>query len=123
MIKTYYHLTKPGIIYGNAITAMAGFFLASKGHFDPKLFVAMLVGLSLVIASGCVFNNIMDKDIDSKMDRTKNRAMVAGAISKVNATVYGTILLSLGVLSLFVLTNLSALFAALIGFIVYVFLY
>ncbi|MFZ2832038.1 MAG: protoheme IX farnesyltransferase, partial [Minisyncoccia bacterium] len=34
MIKDYYSLTKPGIIYGNAITVVAGFMLASKGAPD-----------------------------------------------------------------------------------------
>ena len=34
MIRTYYLLTKPGIIIGNLITTTAGFALASKGHFD-----------------------------------------------------------------------------------------
>jgi protoheme IX farnesyltransferase len=123
MFKAYYQLTKPGIIYGNALPAIAGFLLASQGHFDIRLFLSMLIGLSLVIASGCVFNNIYDADIDARMDRTKNRAIVTGTISKKNAIYFGTILIGFGCFALVLLTNGAALFAAAVGFAVYVYLY
>src|SRR6185369_12346497 len=105
MIKDYYQLTKPGIIYGNALPAIAGFLLASKDQVDVKLFLAMLVGLSLVIASGRVLNNIYDRNIDAKMERTKNRALVTGKISKTNALIFSAVLIILGVLVLTLLTT------------------
>jgi len=123
MIKAYYYLTKPGIIYGNAMVAIAGFFLASKSHFDFKLFLAMLFGLSFIIASACVFNNMFDYDIDSKMDRTKNRAMVTGKISKTRAAVFATILLILGIIALHHHVNQTALLTALLGFLIYTLVY
>jgi len=123
MIKIYYQLTKPGIIYGNAITMIAGFFLASQGHIDWQLLLAALVGLSLIIASGCVFNNIADRDIDNRMERTKNRALVTGAISKQKAFIFGTILGLSGALTLYFTTNPLTLCVALVGLFVYVALY
>src|SRR5579859_5456309 len=123
MVKSYYHLTKPGIIYGNAITALAGFFLASKEHVSLMLMLSMLVGLSLVIASACVFNNIWDKDIDARMDRTKTRAIVAGKISKTAAFIFGSILIVAGTLLLALFTNRYSLSTALLGWLVYVFVY
>ncbi|HYV33433.1 MAG TPA: heme o synthase [Candidatus Limnocylindria bacterium] len=139
MFKTYYNLTKPGIIYGNAINTAAGFFLAShyslvsKVTFDTKLLLMVLIGISLVVASACVFNNILDAGIDAKMERTKNRAMVVGKIKTSGAIIFGIILLILGILDLALLarrsfseggsTNHLALYTALIGFLVYVFLY
>ncbi len=84
MVKTYYLLTKPGIIMGNGIAAIAGFALAAKGNFDFLLFLYTLAGLALVIASACVFNNYLDRDIDEKMARTKNRPLVKGLISGKN---------------------------------------
>ena len=36
---------------------------------------AALVGISLVVASGGVFNNCIDRDLDRKMIRTRNRAL------------------------------------------------
>ncbi len=123
MIKTYYRLTKPGIIYGNAITAIGGFFLASRGTFDPVLFLAMLIGISLVMASACVFNNYIDRDIDKLMSRTKNRAIVSGEISERSALIFATVLGLIGFSTLLILTNNVATYVALLGFIVYVILY
>ncbi len=122
-IKTYYYLTKPGIIYGNAITATGGFFLASKGNFDVLLFLATLIGLSLVIASACVFNNYIDRGIDEKMARTKNRALVKKLISPFNALAYGTVLGLIGFLVLFFHTNLLATLLGATGFFFYVVVY
>jgi len=92
LLKDYYHLTKPGIIRGNLISAIAGFLLASKGNVKVGLFVATLMGLSMVIASAGVFNNYIDRDIDRKMARTKKRALVSGAITGRNALIYASIL-------------------------------
>ncbi len=105
MIKDYYLLTKPGIIYGNAITAAAGFFLASKGHVDFSLFLAMLLGISFVIGSACVFNNYIDRDIDKFMARTKKRALVSGIVSGRNALIYATVLGIIGFSLLILHTN------------------
>lgn len=79
MMKQYLQVTKPGIIFGNLISVIGGFLLASKGSLDVPLFILTMVGVSLVVASGCVFNNYIDRDIDCIMERTKNRALVRGS--------------------------------------------
>lgn len=122
-LKRYYRLTKPGIIAGNAITAAAGFFLASKGIISFALLVATLVGISLVVASGCVFNNYIDRDIDAKMERTKHRELVQGTISGWSAIVYGVVLFALGILALALYTNPLTVYLALAGFFFYVVVY
>ena len=99
----YYLLTKPGIILGNLITVAAGFLLASKGMIDFWLFFATLMGLALIMASACVFNNYIDRQIDKKMKRTKNRALVTGLISGRNAIVFAIFLGIIGNLILFLL--------------------
>jgi len=104
-VKAYYRLTKPGIIYGNAITALAGFLLASRGHIDIILGIATLLGISLVIASACVFNNYLDQGIDIKMARTKKRALVTGVIKGQAALVYAVILGIVGFTALAAYTN------------------
>ena len=123
MIKTYFMLTKPGIIFGNAITAAGGFILASKAQVDPWLFLATLMGLSLLIASACVFNNYIDRNIDKMMQRTKNRALVIGAISLKKAIVFAVFLGLFGILLLMLYTNLLTTIIALSGFFIYVILY
>lgn len=123
MIKTYFMLTKPGIILGNAITAAGGFILASKAQIDPWLFLATLMGLSLLIASACVFNNYIDRNIDKMMQRTKNRALVRGVISLKKAIIFAIFLGLFGVLLLMLYTNLLTTIIALTGFFIYVILY
>lgn len=122
-IKDYYWLAKPGIVYGNAIAAIAGFFLAAGVNVNFTIFLGMLVGVCLVMASGCVVNNVIDRDMDKKMKRTNWRATVTGAISTRNALVYATVLGLAGALILLLFTNVLALVIAVVGFVFYVFLY
>src|SRR3974377_20297 len=91
-LKDYVLLAKPGIIFGNLISAAAGFFLASKGRVDGALLPGTLIGISLVVASGCVFKNCVDRKIDQKMIRTRHRALAQGLISLKIAVSYATIL-------------------------------
>ncbi len=74
MFKQYLERTVPGIIFGNLISVIGGFLLGLKGAASIiPLFIYTLVGVSLVVASGCVFNNDIDRDIDRKMERTRIR--------------------------------------------------
>jgi protoheme IX farnesyltransferase len=124
-IKTYYSLTKPGVLYGNALTAAAGFLLASgnTGTFNFWLFVALCLGSTLIIASACVLNNYLDQDIDSKMARTKKRALVQGEIKGRNAVIFSVLLGAIGLLILMLFTNLLVVFIGIGGFLVYVVFY
>lgn len=123
MMKTYYYLTKPGIIMGNLVTTAGGFFLASKGLVDGWLLLATIAGLGLVIGSACVVNNYTDRDIDQKMERTKNRALVTGLISGKKALFFAAILGCSGFLTLAFGCNLLTAVMALLGFLIYVLLY
>lgn len=120
MIKKFVYLTKPGIIFGNLVSVMGGFFLASQGNIDLWLLLFSLVGTSLVVASGCVVNNIIDQDIDYHMARTRNRALVKKSISSKAAYIYAALLGAAGFSSLYFFTNLLAVAFAALGFIVYV---
>jgi len=122
-IKLYYKLAKPGIIYGNLLSAIAGFIVASQRNFDPDLFLAMIAGTALVIGSGCVFNNYIDRGIDSKMMRTKKRALPAGQIPLAHALIYGTALGLLGFGILWHFTNPVTVVLGFIGIFFYVVVY
>jgi protoheme IX farnesyltransferase len=122
-LKAYYSLAKPGVLYGNALTAAAGFLLASRGYIDGWLFLALCTGTTLIIASACVLNNYLDQDIDSLMARTKNRALVRGEVPGRNAVIL-SIILGLGGLVILVLyTNLLVVAIGVVGFVDYVVLY
>ncbi|MGB7977929.1 MAG: heme o synthase [Chlamydiales bacterium] len=121
-LRSYYLLTKPGIILGNAVTATGGFALASKGRLNPSLFFFTLLGLSLIVASGCVANNYLDRHSDQKMARTRHRPLATGTIPPVHALIESLLLLLSGALLLFQ-TNLLTTLIALFGFLVYVAIY
>lgn len=123
LIKDYYSLTKPGIIYGNSVTVLGGYFLGSQTHFHFLSFLLTFVGMALIIACGCVLNNYIDRDIDRLMKRTKNRPSVRGVISVRNTMIYAAILGIAGVCILGLLVNLLTLLIALFGLFVYVVLY
>lgn len=121
--KIYFLLTKPGIIIGNLITTAGGFALASKGSFSSASFLTVLLGISLVIASACVFNNYIDRDFDKKMERTKGRAFASGLVSSAKALLFAGILGILGMAVLGQFMNLITMGLAFFGFAVYVFFY
>ncbi len=123
IIKTYFSLTKPGIIFGNTLTAAGGFLLASRGQFNGSLFLVALLGLGLIIASGCVANNYIDRDIDKKMKRTRNRALVKGLVSPFQALVFAIVLGSVGISLLTFFVNFLSASIALLGFVIYVLFY
>ncbi|HSP75974.1 MAG TPA: heme o synthase [Cryobacterium sp.] len=122
-ITRYYSLTKPGVLYGNALTAAAGFLLAARGQVDLLLFAALCLGTTLVIASATVLNNVLDRDIDTVMERTKKRATVTGSIGVRNAVIFSSLLFVFGMAMLIAWTNWLVVAVGLGGFLVYVVLY
>lgn len=123
MFRRYLQVTKPGIIMGNLISVAGGFLLASRGDIDGLLMVATLVGLSLVVASGCAINNCIDRDIDARMQRTKTRVTVTGEMSVKAALAHGIVLGVAGFALLAAFTNAVAVFFAAFGYVIYVGVY
>ncbi|EKO3993501.1 protoheme IX farnesyltransferase [Vibrio fluvialis] len=124
MIKGYISITKPGIIIGNLISVAAGYFLAAKSESaDVALLAYTLAGVAMVIASGCVVNNIFDRDIDLRMDRTRGRLLAQGEINVDHAFVYAIALLLGGTALLYRMANPLSTVVVLLGYVFYVFFY
>lgn len=119
-MRPYIELVKPRILVGNLLTAVAGFFLASQGHVQGSLLLWMLLGLALVMASGCVFNNCINKESDQKMQRTKDRVLVKGTLSPLRACVFAICLGLFGLYLLATKTNLLTVVIAFLGLAIYV---
>jgi protoheme IX farnesyltransferase len=124
-LNLYVSLVKPRVLQGNVITGIAGYLLAAGHfhHFRVGLFVATIVGMTLVIASACSLNNYLDRDIDKLMERTKERAMAAGRLPGSGAVIFSAALWIVGMAILIVWVNLVVVIIGLVGFIVYVWLY
>lgn len=124
MKKYYLHLIKPRIVIGNLMSVMGGFLIASHGHMYYLLFIKMIVGMSLVIAASCVLNNIIDRDIDSVMERTKNRVLVQHGTLFLNKSIYYAVILSIfGFLCLSCTKNFLVVYLGAIGLLTYVGIY
>ena len=120
MISAYYEIIKPGIVYGNTVTAMTGFIVGSA-TLEWASFGAATAGLACIVASAAVINNYCDRTIDARMARTRERALVQGKLSGRAVGLYATALLVLGCWLLS--TTLLALAVALIGFVAYTAVY
>ncbi|MDR6225847.1 heme o synthase [Desmospora profundinema] len=121
--KDYLSLMKPGITLSNLIATVAGFRLAAGGWGQPGTFFWTLAGTFLVVAGGCVWNNVYDRDIDPWMSRTRTRPIPAGRISWRSARWIGWGFSLLGLIILLRCVNvLSAVWGA-VGVGWYVFVY
>jgi protoheme IX farnesyltransferase len=122
-VKNYILVTKPGIVIGNLIATAGGFLLASKGTIDAGLMLATLLSVSLMVACGCVLNNCIDKNLDRKMVRTRNRVLPRGLMSSRVAGVYASLLGMAGTALLFAATNRLCVVIVMAGLAIYIGLY
>ncbi|CAG7659116.1 heme o synthase [Paenibacillus allorhizosphaerae] len=121
--RDFVQLAKPGILFSNSITAFGGFWVASKWNIDWLLMIYALLGTALVMASGCVLNNYLDRDMDTKMARTQKRALAVGKIAPQTVLLYGIILGIIGLAVLWFGTNPLSALLGLIGLFLYVWVY
>lgn len=87
-----------------------------------KVLLFLSVGGYCMVGASNVFNQIIEKDLDALMDRTKNRPLPAGLISKQNAFILGCVLTLVGLAILYYVNPKTALFGA-ISIFMYVSLY
>ncbi|AEI42239.1 heme o synthase [Paenibacillus mucilaginosus] len=121
--RDFVQLAKPGILFSNSMTAFGGFWVASAWKIDWVTMIFALLGTVLVMASGCVLNNYLDRDMDNKMERTQKRALVTGTISPQTVLWYGFILGVLGLATLWFGANPISALLGLIGLFLYVWIY
>lgn len=121
--RDFVQVAKPGIILSNLITTFGGFWIASKWDINWLLMVWTLLGTTLVMASGCVLNNYLDRDMDAKMERTQNRALPRGVLLPSVVLIYGIFLGITGLIILGLLVHVIAALLGLLGLFVYVWVY
>ena len=87
-----------------------GLTLAYYYNLDTKLYTKHLLlfflGSILMRSAGCIFNDIVDRDLDKKVKRTKNRPIASNKITILNAFIYVVILC---LASLFILLQFNLL--------------
>ncbi|MDQ0060696.1 heme o synthase [Paenibacillus harenae] len=126
MLKDLIALTKPRLLRLNIFAALGGFIVGSKWDFDMEMFlllIFMLIGSTLTIASATVINNYWDRELDLKMERTKDRALPTGRMKPGTVLSYGIILGVVGLAVLFGLVSPLTGWLGLLGWFVYIVIY
>ena len=62
-----------------------GLWIASEGFPDTKILVVFLFGVFLMRSTGCILNDIIDKDFDKFVARTQNRPLASDKLSSIEA--------------------------------------
>ncbi|CAG5077825.1 heme o synthase [Parvicella tangerina] len=105
-------------------SAALGYLIAlpSIAHFDWVSFGALVIGGFLVTAASNAFNQVWERNLDVKMDRTKDRPVAAGRLSAKEAVLFAVFSGVLGEVMLFMLNPLSGALG-LLAMVMYVLLY
>jgi len=117
-----FSLTKPRLSSLVIFTSALGLFLAPGDISLAKMLVAILATSGLV-AGACVINCCMEKDIDARMERTKNRPLPSGRLSSELALSFGLSLILVCLVSLAAVVNLLTAFLGLVAAVVYIAFY
>jgi len=123
VLKPYVALTKPRIIELLLITTIPTMFLAAGGFPNPWLIAWTLIGGYLAAGGANTLNMYLDRDIDAKMKRTKNRPIVTGEVSPRAALVFGIALSVVSALWLGALVNVMSAVLAVAAILLYVVFY
>ena len=92
-------------------------WLVNEGLPELKMLLIFILGVVVMRSAGCVINDIVDKDIDPSVERTKNRPLANQSVSIGEAYFLLLILLSIA-LTLVLQLNLSSFFWALGGLLI-----
>jgi heme o synthase len=119
----FWELTKPRLTFLVLVTTFVGFCMGAQSGIDWILFVHTMMGTAFVAGGAAVLNQVLEKDFDALMKRTKDRPLPAGRLQVGEALLFGAALSVLGLFYLTFAVNLltSTLAALTVGS--YLFLY
>jgi protoheme IX farnesyltransferase len=113
VLRAYVALTKPRIIELLLVTTVPTMVLAQGGIPPLPLIGAVLVGGTLAAGGANAINQYLDRDIDERMRRTRNRPLPRHAVAPREALAFGLLLSVVSFAWLAVTVNLlSAVLAA-----------
>lgn len=116
-------LTKPRIIELLLVTTVPTMFVAERGVPSVWLMVATMVGGTLAAGGANAVNMVVDRDIDSLMERTMHRPLVRGVMSPRAALTFAVVIEVVAFVWLFATVNLLSAALAVSATFFYVFVY
>jgi heme o synthase len=109
----YLALTKPRVVLMVLITAFVGFYLASPGELHWLLLGHTLIGVALASGGTLALNQYLERDLDARMLRTRERPLPEGRLQPGEALGFGVAITASGLIYLTWLVNpLSGLITA-----------
>ena len=107
-------ITKAGLAISVLFSSIAGYLLGvNNDHpFQWSALVVLSIGGYCMVGASNAFNQVIEKDIDSLMDRTKNRPVPSGRMSPKMALFVASMLTIIGIALLYTINAKSAMFAA-----------
>ncbi len=104
-------ITKARLAVSVVFSAIAGYFLGADVVQWDALALLSFGGYCMVGASNA-FNQVIEKDLDALMSRTRNRPIPAGRMSVQTAMAIAVVMTLLGVVALYILNPKTAMFGA-----------
>ena len=115
-INDFLQLTKFRLAISVVFSSIAGYLLAVD-HIDSSILMRLLLGGFAMVGASNAFNQWIEKEKDSLMDRTKNRPLPSGRMNNLTALVIASLLTLVGIFVLNYINFKTALFGALSIFI------
>lgn len=119
----YVALTKPRIIVLLLVTAFASMLVAAPGRASPWLIVFTLVGGAMSAGAANAINQLLDRDIDALMTRTRQRPIPSGRVAAPYAFAFAVLLGTVAFVEMVAFVNLLAALLSLAALLFYVFVY
>ena len=107
-------ITKARLAISVVFSSVAGFMLGiyDLNSLDLMVLLKLSVGGYCMVGASNAFNQVIEKDLDALMDRTKNRPVPAGRMSKSLALFIASFLTILGIILLYTINPKTAMFGA-----------
>lgn len=123
VVKTYTELMKWRIVLLLVFTTVTAMIVAADGV--PSLTTFLVTVISGICAAGgsSAINQYLDREMDSKMNRTSRRPIPSGRIEPINALIFGLALIAWSVLLPGIFVNWLTAILMLIGSIYYIIIY
>ena len=122
-VMDYVALTKPRIVVLLLVTAFASMLIAAPGRASPWLILFTLAGGAMSAGSANAINQLLERDIDALMSRTRQRPIPSGRVSPPYALAFAVLLGTVAFVEMAVLVNLLAALLSLAALLFYVFVY
>ncbi|MFQ5709020.1 MAG: heme o synthase [bacterium] len=122
-IADYFELTKPGVTFMVIISTLAGFYLGSRESLDILLLCYALLGSWLVASGTNALNQLIESEIDARMNRTRKRPLPAGRLQPLEVKLFGVAISVAGIIILLVAVNLLTACLAALTLVSYIFVY